>query len=515
MLTERAAGILLHPTSIPTRFGVGDLGPGAYRFADWLALAGQRYWQVLPLCPADCGGSPYQSASSFAGNPLLISPELLARDGLLTDDELADAALPKIEAGNRVDFGQATAGKSKLLELAVRRFQSRATGGQHDQFHRFVEEHCDWVQGHALFMAAREANHGLPWRQWSIHTALQPPVIPAELAARFTDHLVLQYLFFSQWQSLRAYARERGIRIIGDIPIYVSHDSADVWANRHLFQLDDQGNSIRVAGVPPDYFAATGQLWNNPLYDWQAMEAEGFDWWIRRLKASLALVDMVRLDHFRGFEAFWSVPAGEPTAMNGEWVPGPRDKLMTAFNNALHPQATGSGNVPDVPIIAEDLGMITEEVHAFRKRFCLPGMKVLQFMLPGEAWDHTGPDDFEPNSVVYTGTHDNDTSLGWFREKMLPHPELLDRLRRYVRCDESQFAWEFIEYAWRCGSNLAIAPLQDVLSLDASARMNTPGTSGDQTTNWQWKFTADMLHGDHHERLRELTRSSGRGGFAP
>lgn len=511
MLTERASGILLHPTSIPTRFGIGDIGPRANRFIDWLAEAGQRYWQVLPLCPADGGGSPYQSASSFAGNPLLISPELLAQDGLLTTDELDEAAFPESESAPRVDFSSVTPRKQKLLERAIERFRAQPSGGTWcRQFEAFVEENCDWVEAHALFMAAREANAGLPWQQWKVHADIRPPATCADLAPRFTAHLILQFLFFHQWTQLRNHAKRLNIRIIGDIPIYVSHDSADVWANQHLFQMDQAGNATRVAGVPPDYFAATGQLWNNPLYDWQAMEADGYAWWIRRLKASLNLVDYVRLDHFRGFEAFWSVPAGETTAMNGQWVAGPRDKLLAAFDRALSPVNAPPSHVPNVPIIAEDLGMITEEVHALRKRFQLPGMKVLQFMLPGEAWDNTQAEDFEPNSVVYTGTHDNDTSLGWFREKILPHPELLERLKRYVPCNESQFPWEFIEYAWRSSSNLAIAPLQDILSLDSAARMNTPGTSGDSTTNWRWKFTPEMLTSDHQQRLRELTQAAHR-----
>lgn len=511
MLTERASGILLHPTSIPTVFGIGDLGPRAYEFIDWLAAAGQRYWQVLPLCPADAGGSPYQSASSFAGNPLLISPELLERDGLLKEAELAEAARPDLETALRVDFPSASLRKMQLLEKAARRFHDQAADGHWpEHLHQFVNEHHDWVEAHSLFMAAREANGDQPWQKWTVFTDLQPPMIPAELAHRFAVHLVLQFLFFRQWQPLREYARRRGIRIVGDIPIYVSHDSADVWANRRLFQLDPQGTATHVAGVPPDYFASTGQLWNNPLYDWQTMESAGFAWWIRRLKASLSLVDYVRLDHFRGFEAYWSVPSGEPTAINGNWVPGPRDKLLKAFDDALRPLGSAVTDTPRVPIIAEDLGMITDDVHALRQRFQLPGMKVLQFMLPGEAWDRTSAESFEPNSVVYTGTHDNDTSLGWFREKILPHPELLNRLRQYVPCDELRLPWEFVEYAWRTGSNLAIAPLQDVLSLDSSARMNTPGTSGNHTTNWQWKFSPWMLTEDVQRQLAELTRSAGR-----
>lgn len=515
MLTERGSGILFHPTSFPTRFGIGDLGPRAHEFLDWLAAAGQRYWQVLPLCPADPGGSPYQSASSFAGNPLLVSPEFLLEDGLLTDAELSEAALPHIEIEPRLDFRLAADRKRKLLETAAQRFRELPSSHfLHDALHTFVEEHRDWLEPHAQFMAASEDNHGISWRDWTISALPMPPAIPPHLATRFAAHLTFQFFFFRQWQRLRDRARQLGIRIIGDIPIYVSHDSADVWANRSLFQLDERGLSTRVAGVPPDYFAATGQLWMNPLYDWDAMEREGYGWWIRRLKASLQLVDMVRLDHFRGFEAFWSVPAGETTAMNGEWVPGPRDKLLQALSDAmtvLAPQPTAAAQAhSSLPIIAEDLGMITEEVNALRRRFELPGMKVLQFMLPGEAWDNTRAEDFEPNSVVYTGTHDNDTSLGWFRSEMRPHPDKLDRLRRYVPCDESRFAWEFIEFAWRSGSNIAIAPLQDVLSLDSSARMNTPGTSGDETTNWKWKLIPGQLTDDLKQHLADLTRTTGR-----
>ena len=518
MLTERASGILLHPTSLPTRFGIGDFGPRAHEFLDWLAAAGQRYWQVLPLCPADPGGSPYQSASSFAGNPLLVSPELLLQDGLLTDSELAEAALPQIESAPRVDFGLAADRKRKLLELAARRFHELPSSHfLHDALHQFVDEHRDWLEPHAQFMAASEANHGISWRDWT--TSALP--IPPRLATRFAAHLVFQFFFFRQWQRLRDRASQLGIHIIGDIPIYVSHDSADVWANRALFQLDERGASTRVAGVPPDYFAATGQLWMNPLYDWDAMEREGFAWWIRRLKASLQLVDLVRLDHFRGFEAYWSVPAGETTAMHGEWVPGPGDKLLQALRDAMantssdpssliaHP-STPVTTPSSLPIIAEDLGLITEEVNALRHRFELPGMKVLQFMLPGKEWDHTQPEDFEPNSVVYTGTHDNDTSLGWFRSEILPNPEQFARLRKYVPCVEANFPWEFIDFAWRSGSNIAIAPLQDVLSLDSSARMNTPGTSGDATANWKWKLSPGMLTDDLKHRLSELTRATGR-----
>ena len=511
MLNERASGILLHPTSIPTRYGIGDIGPRAIEFVDWLAGANQRYWQVLPLCPTDAGDSPYQSPSSFAGNPLLISPEALAADGLLTEAELAEGALPEVEFASKVNFIAARVKKQRMLESAIRAMrQLSASHPLQQEFAAFCGLHIDWVENHAKFMALRGANQHRPWQQWTEYLTDPRHAIKPELGERFVAEILLQFFFVRQWQRLRSHAVQRGIKIIGDIPIYVSHESVDVWANRELFQLDDQGNSTRVAGVPPDYFAATGQLWNNPLYDWDAMERDGFRWWIRRLEAALQFVDLVRLDHFRGFEAYWAVRAGEPTAMNGEWVPGPRGKLLTALCQVQR-TANSDSSVVDAgtaPIIAEDLGMITDEVHALRNEFHLPGMKVLQFMLPGEPWDHHRPDAFEPNSVAYTGTHDNDTTLGWFRSNMLTHPDQLERLKQYTRCEEANFAWEFIEIAWRSGSNLAVTPLQDVLSLGSDARMNTPGTCGPE--NWCWKYIPGMLTSDSQQRLAALTRESGR-----
>lgn len=507
MLRERASGILLHPTSIPTRFGIGDLGPRAFEFIDWLSGAGQRYWQVLPLCPTDTGDSPYQSPSSFAGNPLLISPDLLAADGLLTSDELSQAELPDIEFQPLVDFPAVEEKKQHLFGCAIQALRNRpATDPLQREFSDFCEQHESWVESHAKFMAQRDANENRPWQQWTQFVTEPQRAVKPELGERFVSAVVLQFFFVRQWHRLREYARRHEVQIIGDIPIYVSHDSADVWANRPLFQLDESGNPTRVAGVPPDYFAASGQLWNNPLYNWDAMERDGFRWWIHRLKVSLQFVDMVRLDHFRGFEAYWSVPAGEKTAIHGEWVPGPRGKLLSALCDA----SPTADPTLTAPIIAEDLGMITAEVHALRNEFHLPGMKVLQFLLPGEPWDHTHPVDFEANSVAYTGTHDNDTTLGWFRSSILTRPDQLERLRNYTRCDESNISWEFIELAWRSGSNLAIAPLQDVLSLGSEARMNTPGTSGPQINNWHWKYVPGMLTSETQQRLARLTIETGR-----
>lgn len=511
MLQERASGVLLHPTSIPTPYGIGDLGPRAYEFIDWLAGAEQRYWQVLPLCPTDMGDSPYQSPSSFAGNPLLISPDLLAREGLLSEQDLSDAVVPDVETSPHVDYQRSALQKNQLLGVAVLNFKTLSPAHElHQEFAEFRKVHGSWVENHAKFMALRDVNRNRPWRQWTeFLTEPDAPVAP-EVVVRFEYALVLQFFFVRQWQQLRRYARDRNIQIIGDIPIYVSHDSVDVWAHRSLFQLDEHGDPTRVAGVPPDYFAATGQLWNNPLYNWDAMERDGYRWWIHRLETALQFVDLVRLDHFRGFESYWSVAAGETTAMNGHWVPGPRGKLLQALCYAKEAEPSANASPATAPIIAEDLGMITEEVHALRKEFHLPGMKVLQFMLPGEAWDNHRPEEFEPNSVAYTGTHDNDTTLGWFRSQILPRPDQLERLKNYTRCDENNFAWEFIELAWRSGSNLAIAPLQDLFSLGTEARMNTPGTSGPGCDNWKWKYVPGTLTPEVQQRLANLTRESGR-----
>lgn len=510
MLTHRASGVLLHPTSLPTRYGLGDLGPEAFRLLDWLAEAGQQFWQVLPLVPTDVGDSPYQSPSAFAGNPLLISPDGLMQDGLLTADDLERAADERSLSAVLVDFTAAGARKLALLETAAHRFGDLA--GSHPlrvEYDRFCNAERAWLDPHAEFMTLREANAGGWWMNWTVDVTPDRR-LTAEAVVRRADrlqaHRLWQFLFFRQWDALRAAAHQRGIEIIGDLPIYVSHDSADVWANRQWFQLDDHGRSTFVAGVPPDYFSKSGQLWSNPLYDWEALHRDGYRWWIARMHAALRTVDLVRLDHFRGFEAYWSVPAGESTAINGTWIPGPADALLSAIRSEL------AGADGHLPIIAEDLGMITPEVHALRERFGLPGMKVLQFRLPGDPWEPPFRlDEFEPNSVVYTGTHDNDATIGWFASEIAPNPERLEKLKQITPCDPQGIAWEFIELAWRSTSHLAVAPLQDFLSLGSEARMNTPGTAGEGCVNWRWKFTPDRLTNELAQRLRALTEATGRG----
>ncbi len=509
MLSHRASGVLLHPTSIPSPFGIGDLGPEAFHWIDWLAAAGQKYWQVLPLVPTDKGDSPYQSPSAFAGNPWLISPEDLSHEALLTRDECTDASRGVDLNAPRVHFAPAGTRKQQLLEIVAERFRhGRSSPALRAEFDRFCHAEQAWLEPHAEFMTLREINGGRWWLEWDVDVSAEHRLSDAgrsRHAARLDAHRLWQFLFFRQWDALREYAVSRGVKVIGDVPIYVAHDSADVWANRAWFQLDETGRSTRVAGVPPDYFAETGQLWSNPLYEWDALERDGYRWWIARMRAALRQVDLVRLDHFRGFEAYWSIPAGEETAVNGEWVIGPNDAFLAALRDALRDDAG------QLPIIAEDLGMITEQVHALRKRFGLPGMNVLQFRLPGAPHEpRFRLDEFDPNSVVYTGTHDNDTTVGWFEAEIVPYPDRLQQLREFTPCDPQHIAWEFIDLAWRSSSLLAVTPLQDVLSLDRTARMNTPGTAFGDYGNWQWKYGPGMLTTELAARLHELTASTGR-----
>jgi 4-alpha-glucanotransferase len=363
-------------------------------------------------------------------------------------------------------------------------------------------------------MSLRDANFGKPWCEWTygVDARRFPTSAGDELEEVRQFHCALQFLFFRQWQRLRQAAHERGVLLIGDVPIYVSYDCADVWSHRDLFQLDDNGRPTHVAGVPPDYFSATGQLWNNPLYNWEALKRTGYRWWIQRMQATLAEVDLVRLDHFRGFEAYWSVPFGEPTAENGEWIPGPGADFLQTLADHLAPSLAAASLVQGLPVIAEDLGMITEPVHALRRQFGLPGMNVLQFILPGEPDDPPDVQAFEPNSVTYTGTHDNDTTLGWFRTDIMTDADKWRRLRLWTPSREESIAWEFVTLAWQSSSRLAVAPVQDVLGLGTEARMNTPGTFGDQYPNWQWRLATKQLSERLAQDLADLTLATGRAG---
>jgi 4-alpha-glucanotransferase len=487
----RQSGILLHPTSLPSRWGIGDLGAAAYQFVDLLLHTRQQVWQVLPLGPTGYGDSPYQCFSAFAGNPLLISPDLLLSQGLLTAEDVAD--YPHFVDGG-VDFGNVIPAKFTLLRKSFQRFRS-ANSEALAEFANFCSIEASWLGNYALFMALKDKHNGQTWSSWSTPLAKRDAKALAdasnELQAEVSFYAYLQFLFFRQWRAIRQYANERGITIIGDAPIFVAYDSADVWSSTELFYLDESGLPTVVAGVPPDYFSEDGQRWGNPLYRWDAHKAQGYRWWIERIRANAALYDLVRLDHFRGFAAYWEVPASEPTARVGRWVDGPGQDLFTALSNALG----------TLPIIAEDLGLITPDVMQLRDDNRLPGMKILQFAWHGDPTEPFLPQNYVTNCVVYTGTHDNDTSVGWY--KSAPDHERVN-LHAYTGLPQHAFnpAWELLRMAWASVANTAIVPLQDILSLDTDARMNYPGRLGG---NWGWRFRFTDIPDHLLDRLRDYT----------
>ncbi|HEY0582183.1 MAG TPA: 4-alpha-glucanotransferase [Chloroflexota bacterium] len=494
LLDRRRSGVLLHPTSLPSRYGIGDLGPAAFDFVDYLAQARQALWQVLPLGPTGFGDSPYASPSAFAGNPLLIALDPLVEQGLLDAADLEPlAALPT----ERVDYGALHPLKREALEKAFARGRDRLR----QQTDVFRYHQSAWLEDFALFSALKD-DLGGSWTDWEPGLrSREPAAIDAareRLRERTDFYVFSQFVFFDQWTALRQHARDRGIAIVGDIPIFVAHDSADVWANQHLFKLDDQGQPTTVAGVPPDYFSATGQLWGNPLYDWDAMAREGYAWWIARFRHLLELVDLVRIDHFRGFEAAWEVPAGATTAVGGQWVKGPGVAVFHAIAAAL------GGGQP--PVIAEDLGLITDEVRALLRQTGFPGMKVLQFAFGDTAENPYLPHNYsDSNCVVYTGTHDNDTTRGWFENAASESERVA--VTRYLGTDGSHIAEDLMRLALESNANTAIVPLQDVLDLGSEARMNTPGAP---EGNWTWRVAANGLDRSRAECLAELTRAYGR-----
>lgn len=497
MTLPRSSGLLLHPTCLPGAFGIGDLGPEAHVFVDFLNAAGQGLWQVLPLGPTGFGDSPYQCLSAFAGNPLLISPELLASAGVLEPEALAGyGSFP----GDHVDFEHVIIRKRALLRQAFERFDKGASASQRDRLERFTRArlHRGWLEDWALFMALKQNQEGRCWADWpaDLRDRSDGALAAArrELAWEIRFEKFLQHVFFAQWADLKAHAAQNRIAIVGDVPIFVAYDSADVWANRDLFQLDRQGRPTAVAGVPPDFFSETGQLWGNPLYDWKRHDETHYRWWIARIEVALGAVDHVRLDHFRGFEAYWSVPAAAETAKDGAWIPGPGAALFEAIAKALG----------RLPLIAEDLGVITREVEELRCRFDLPGMKVLQFAFGDDASNAFLPHNFAKNSVVYTGTHDNDTTTGWFASASDKEKR---RLAEYVGPGQSDPAWALIRLAMASVADGAIVPFQDVLSIGSEGRMNTPARAAG---NWSWRFPKSRLTVELAERLASLARTYGR-----
>jgi len=498
----RCSGILLHITSLAGPYGIGDLGPCAFEFADFLADSGQKLWQVLPLNPTGYGDSPYQCFSAFAGNPLLLSFERLIEQGLLQSSDLA--RVPSFPEDS-VDFGAVVPSKMSLLRRAAQVFFADATAVDRGHFDRFCESSAWWLDDYALFMAAKDEHHGAVWTNWDNGLRGRNREAMREWSKRLAPELQAfkywQFEFFRQWNRLKNYCQERGIRFMGDIPIYVAHDSADVWAHPDLFYLDELGNPTVVSGVPPDYFSATGQLWGNPIYRWDVLSANGYKWWIERFRASLELFDMVRLDHFRGFEAYWEVSAGETTAMNGRWNKGPGEEFLFALQKSFG----------GLPIVAENLGVITPPVEKLRQQFGLPGMSLLQFAFGN---DPQGPS-FRPHNynrdlVAYTGGHDNDTTVGWWNSSgaldSTRTPEDVRKERDFARAylnfhEDADVNWVLIRAVLASVADVAIIPLQDVLGLGTEARMNLPGSIG---RNWKWRCRRGALSKELSTRLRSL-----------
>ena len=472
VISARAGGILLHPTSLPNPFGCGDIGGAARSWIDWLHAAGIRLWQMLPLGPTGYGDSPYQCLSAFAGNPLLISFDELIQDGWLERAELE----PIPEWETQVEYGELIPWKSALLERAADRFLRDSTMGEGEGFQKFCLAESSWLDEYALFVAIKDMQQGEPWTSWpeayARREASELGRVQEEFALEILRVKALQYIFFNQWARLRRAARQKRITLIGDMPIFVAHDSADVWARPDLFLLGTDGLPEVVAGVPPDYFSATGQRWGNPLYNWERMREGNFAWWKSRLASTLKLVDVVRLDHFRGFEAYWEIPGESDTAVEGKWVPGPGSELL----DALQAERT------HLPILAEDLGIITPTVDALRYRYGLPGMKVLQFGLEGGALSPDLPHQYPENCAAYTGTHDNNTSRGWFSQSS---SEVQSFTKTYLDCAEEGVVWAMLRAIWASRAGWSITPMQDILDLGEEARMNYPGTS---TGNWRWRM---------------------------
>lgn len=495
----RTSGILLHPTSLPGPYGIGDLGTAAYDFIRFLVSAHQTYWQVLPLGPTGYGDSPYQTFSAFAGNPLLISVDSLIADGWIA----AEDATPLTGfAPHTIDFGPLIDAKQRLLRRAAVGFAAHASTEQRAALAAFVTTQSAWLSDFALFMALKDAHEGAPWPQWPADLVARQPHALAEWRARLADsisaHTFAQYVFFQQWEALKSYANQRGVRIVGDAPIFVAHDSADCWANPHLFSLDANGQPISVAGVPPDYFSATGQLWGNPLYRWDVLASTGYRWWADRLRAAFTLVDVLRIDHFRGFAGYWAIPASAPTAETGEWLPGPGLAFFTEMRQQLG----------TLPIIAEDLGVITPDVEEMRDKSGFPGMHILQFAFSSDAGNEHLPHRYRTACVAYTGTHDNDTTAGWLASAgASERAYALDYMDMAAQSTTHATVWGIIRLAMASVADTAIVPLQDLLVLGTEARMNMPGRLGG---NWSWRYAAPDLTDELGHRLARVVALYGR-----
>jgi len=498
--SQRVSGVLLHISSLPSAYGIGDLGAAAFRFADFLTRNNQRLWQMLPVGPVGPGASPYSSPSTFAGNPLLIAPAPLVESGLLEEEELAPLTdLPD----DHVDYERLVPRKRTVLRTAFRRFQEDASTIDATRFKKFRETQSAWLDEYALYAALKEAHDGAPWTDWTPALAhCEPDALQRareEHAESIRKHIFWQYLFHRQWTALQAYCRARDIRLFGDLPIYVAHDSADVWAHQELFHLDDTGEPSVVAGVPPDYFSPEGQRWGNPIYRWDRMKEHGYAWWTERLRRAFEQFDLVRLDHFRGFDEYWQIPADQSTAIKGEWRDGPGAHFLRAMEDEFG----------TLPVVAEDLGIITDSVKDLRDQFALPGMAVLQFAFGGSPENNFLPHNYRRNLVVYTGTHDNNTTVGWWRNDLSDEGRAF--ARSYLNLPEPVADEEVHRHAIRAimasVADRVVIPLQDIMGLGSEGRMNTPGTLEE---NWTWRFTPDQIAEEDAEVLKEFTHLYGR-----
>jgi 4-alpha-glucanotransferase len=506
MTFPRASGVLLHPTSLPGNFGIGDFGVEAYKFVDFLERARQTYWQILPLGPTGYGDSPYQCFSAFAGNTHLISPEKLVEENLLTQDEINQK--PDFDE-DKVDFGGVYEWKNWILPKAYERFRMTTSVDLRGKFETFSQQNASWLDDYTLYRAIKAAQNQKAWYEWDESLRLRRENALNEAREVLREEIqaqkFYQFLFFRQWLELKNYANERDIKIVGDVPIFVALDSADVWCNPREFKLNEDGSPKVIAGVPPDYFSKTGQLWGNPIYNWERMQMDGFRWWTSRVRFTLKTVDIVRIDHFRGFAAAWEVPGVDKTAENGRWVNVPGKELFAALQNALG----------DLPVMAEDLGVITPDVEELRDSFGFPGMRILQFAFGGDTKNHDLPHNYIQNSVAYTGTHDNDTTVGWFHsqagtgstrdESQISREH--DFCMEYLKSDGGEIHWDFIRSVWASVANTAIAPVQDLLGLGNEARMNLPASSAG---NWFWRYRKEDLTDEIAARLRRLTEIYGR-----
>ncbi|SDZ83923.1 4-alpha-glucanotransferase [Desulfuromusa kysingii] len=495
MLTQRQSGVLLHPTSLPGEQAIGSLGPEAYDFVDTLLAAGQSVWQLLPLGPIGYGNCPYSSFSAFAGSPLLIN---LSR--LITAGDLRRSDLPTSHhTVDTADYAAAAQRQFPVLRLAHKNFTRRGTQTRKDKFDQFCNDQSYWLDDYALFESLREYYPEQSWQQWPQDIRQRIPAAVQEWTETLEDninlHKYLQFVFFEQWRALKEYANSRGIEIFGDLPIFVAEDSADVWTNRELFYLDDADQATLVAGVPPDYFSSTGQRWGNPLYRWDKMAEDNYSWWLKRFRWNLELFDFLRVDHFRGFSSCWAIPATEATAENGSWIDIPGEQLFTLLQNEL-------GN--SLPLVAEDLGILTEDVITLRDKFSLPGMKILLFAFDSDADNPYLPENINANAVIYTGTHDNNTTIGWWQGL---DNDGQQRVRNFLQTSCDDMPWALIETAMSSAANLAIIPLQDILSLPASSRMNIPGTA---TGNWQWRYHSGAISTAIMNRLKNMSHLYGR-----